>query len=151
MGVRIIGLGQPVAGDDGVGIAIVRRLREQGVPPGAELCEVPEPTALIPLLATHAPVVLVDAAVGGRRPGEVLVLTPDAFAGGRAVPLSTHGLGVLQAVELARTLTPEAVSRRIQIVAVTIVRPARHGDGLSPEVAAAVPRAVAAVRALAEG
>jgi hydrogenase maturation protease len=150
MAARVIGLGQPVAADDGVGIAVVRRLREMGVAPGVELFEAAEPTAIIPLLATPAPVILVDAVIGGGSPGQVLELSPERLDPRRPMPLSTHGVGVVQAVALARTLSPEAVSPRIRIVGVTIARPDRYRHALSPAVAAAVPRAAAAVVALAE-
>ena len=38
---RIVGLGQPAAGDDGVGLAVLDWLRERGVPAGVELAERP--------------------------------------------------------------------------------------------------------------
>jgi hydrogenase maturation protease len=84
----------------------------------------------------------------GTPAGEVVELSPADLAshGGRA--LSTHGLGVPAAVDLARALAPAAVSPSIRVVAVTIERPAGYAHGLSPAVAAAVPRAVERVLAL---
>jgi hydrogenase maturation protease len=147
MRARVIGLGQAAAGDDGVGLVVLERLRERGVPEGVELVRASDDTALVPLLETTVPVVLIDAVLA-TPPGEVMELAPADLArhGGGAV--STHGMGVPEAVELAHVLTPDAVSPSIRVVAVTIARPARYEQRLSPAVAAAVPRAVEHVLAL---
>ncbi|WP_052518269.1 hydrogenase maturation protease [Archangium violaceum] len=138
--VRVIGLGQAAAGDDQVGIAVIEHLRALGAPERLELLLAPEPSALLPLLETPAPVVLVDAVLAAPA-GEVLVLEPDELEQRGLSTMSTHGLGVAQAVALARLLSPSGVSPSIRIVGVSISRPERFRQGLSPEVAAAVPRA----------
>jgi hydrogenase maturation protease len=137
---RVIGIGQTAAGDDGVGIAVVQHLRAQGRVAGAELMEVAEPSALVPALEGADPVILVDAVLGGT-PGDVVELTPESLAGSGIQPLSTHGLGVAQAIELARTLAPRTLARCIWIVGVCIAPPAPYTHGLTAPVAAAVPRA----------
>ena len=141
MRARVIALGQAMAGDDGVALVILERLRERGVPEGVELLHAGDDFALVPLLETPAPVVIVDAVLHAPH-GRVLELTPEDLArhGGR--PLSTHGVGVCQAIELARVLMPERTASSIRIVAVTIRRPRRYTPRLSPAVAAAVPLAV---------
>ncbi len=141
---RVIGLGQAAAGDDRVGLAVLEHLRTRGVPDGVELLEAAEPSALLPLLETPVPVVLVDAVLAVPA-GEVLELTADALEQRGFSTLSSHGLGVAQAVALARLLSPEAVSPSIRIVGVSISRPERFREGLSPEVAAAIPHAAARV------
>jgi hydrogenase maturation protease len=145
----VIALGQPVAGDDGAGVEVLARLREAGLPDGVELIAARDASALLDLLRTRASVILVDAVLA-ERAGEVLELSEDELALRALASVSSHGLGVGQAIALARELAPGEVSPDIRIVAVTIARPARHGSALSPEVAAAVPRAAAAVRALLE-
>lgn len=151
---RVVGTGRETAGDDGVGIAVVRACREGGPGPEAkanpgdvEFVAIAEPSQLIPLLETPAPVVVVDA-VFGPPPGTVLVLEPEAFEAAGASPLSTHGMGVLEAIALARSLHGTAASPSIRIVGIGIARPQPYHHGLSPEVAAAVPRAVEAIRDL---
>jgi hydrogenase maturation protease len=137
---RVIGIGQEAAGDDHAGLAVLEHLRARGVPEGVELLRAAEPSALVPLLETPAPVVLVDAVLASPA-GEVLVLEPEALEQRGFSSVSTHGLGVAQAVALARLLSPAAVSPSIHIVAVSISRPERFRQGLSPEVATAVPLA----------
>lgn len=137
---RVIGLGQAAAGDDQVGLAVIEHLRGTGASEAVELLAAAEPSALLPLLETAAPVVLVDAVLAAPA-GEVLMLAPEELEQRGLSTMSTHGLGVAQAVALARLLSPAAVSPSIHIVAVSICRPERFQQGLSPEVAAAVPRA----------
>jgi hydrogenase maturation protease len=146
--VRVIGIGQRAAADDGVGPAVIDVLREAGAGEGVELCEVAEPSALLPLLEGARRVILVDAALGGGAPGTVHVLAPEALAAGDIAPISTHGMTVGQALGLARVLSPEDVCPDISIVAISVERPACLAYGLSPEVKAAVPRAAEAVRGL---
>jgi hydrogenase maturation protease len=144
---RIIGLGQAAAGDDGVGIAIIEWLQTHALPRGIEVIRAAEDSALASLLETPAPVVLVDAVLASPS-GEVLDLRPEQLAAHQLRAVSTHGMGVAQAIELARILTPDLVSPSIRIVAVTIERPQRYVQELSAAVAAAVPRAAARVLAL---
>jgi len=143
---RVIGLGQEAAGDDGVGLAVLAALRERRLPPGVELSRAAEESALIALLETDAPVILVDAVAAGR-PGEVVELLPGDLAASTGGRLSTHGIGVLPAIELARLLG-DRFTPSIRIVAVAVARPTGYGRQLSPAVAAAVPRAVDCVLGL---
>ena len=150
MRARVIGLGQAAAGDDGVGLAVLDALRARGVPADVELVQAAEDVALVSLLETCTPVVLVDAVLG-TPVGEVLELSTADLAGRSARAVSTHGLGVPDAVALARTLAPDTVSPSVRVVAVTIERPTGYAQCLSPAVAAAVPRAVERVLGLVEG
>ena len=100
---RVIGIGQDSAGDDGVGLAVVRALRAMGPPPDLELLEAADAVALVPLLETERPVVLVDAVVTGSATGRVLDLPAEQLAKTGMTPSSTHGLGVGEQVGQIRT------------------------------------------------
>lgn len=168
---RIIGLGQEWAGDDGVGIAVIRSLRElslqQHLVVGEDggkgsdklepalvrgdalldLVETSEPTQVIDLLTDGAdPVVIVDAVVDNGSAGRVLIVDAQkpAYFSGRL--LSTHGVGVMETIELARIAHPERLAPRIFIVGISIQRATRGGNVLSTAVADAIP--FAAARAL---
>ena len=90
-------------------------------------------------------VVVVDAVQTGAHPaGEVHALPLDALhAPGGPSP---HALGLPSALQLARA-AGAPVPSAVELVLVEVVDLAEVGEGLSPAVAAAVPRAVAAVRA----
>src|SRR3990172_10144127 len=147
MGARIIALGQPAAGDDGVGLAVLERLRA-AVTGGVELCVAAAATDLLPLLPTPAPVVLV-AARRGEPAGEVREVAPEALDARSPSAVSSHGLGVGETIATARALYPETIAPRISVVAVAIGRPSSYREGLSPGVAAAVDGAAALALSLA--
>ena len=138
---RVIGLGRRTAGDDGVGLAILDRLRARAQA-GVELVEVAEPCALIPQLACAGPVVIVDAVVTGGAAGELVVLDAAALPH-HLRSVSTHGLGLAQALAIARVAVEPAAS--ITVVGVTVAPLIAREHGLSAEVAAAVPRAALVV------
>jgi hydrogenase maturation protease len=140
MRVRVIGLGQRAAGDDGAGIAVIEALRGAGLPEGVECTIAAGPSALVPLLWTPVRVIVVDAVVAPPG-GEVIDVEVDRIEPGAPAGVSSHGLGVRQAIELARVAEPELTSPDIHIVGVSIARPSRYVEGLSPPVAAAVERA----------
>ena len=101
----VIGIGNPDRGDDGAGREAVRRLCGR-VPPGVELRAMDgEPAALLDALWGAGAAWLVDACASGAPPGTVHRL--DAAAGPlprEGFALSSHGLGLAEAVELARAL-----------------------------------------------
>ncbi|MEZ5540457.1 MAG: hydrogenase maturation protease [Pseudomonadota bacterium] len=149
MAVRVIGIGQPGAGDDFAGIAVVRALGAAGrLPAGIGLHEIADPARLVDLLAGTARAVLVDAIADGGEPGTVACLAPEALACLPRAPYSSHGIGVADAIALARVLAPDGDGPGIRIVAISIARPHGPGTTLSAPVAAAIPRAVACVRDL---
>ena len=137
---RVIGLGQRAAGDDGAGIAVIEALRRAGVPEGVECAVAAGPSALVSLLWTPDRVIVVDAVVAPLG-GEVIDIDVDRIDPSAPLGVSSHGLGVRQAIELARLAEPELTSPDIRIVGVSIARPSRYVERLSPVVAAAVERA----------
>jgi hydrogenase maturation protease len=142
----IVGIGQLAAGDDGVGLAVARELAARGF----GVRESADASILLELLEAGHRVVLVDAVAGGGPPGAVMQLDPGVLGTGPA-PLSSHGIGVAQAIALARTLYGDAAVARLAIVGIAIERPATHTVGLTPAVAAAVGPAAALAAELAAG
>jgi len=113
---RVIGLGNPAAGDDALGHAVVACLR--GRAPWIDA--VPWRGDALGLLDAWHPesvVVLVDAVLSGAPPGTLHRL--DAAASscfGNLACRSTHGIGLPQAIELARVLG--RLPRRLIIVGI---------------------------------
>jgi hydrogenase maturation protease len=104
-GVVVIGVGNPVGGDDGAGIEVARRVRGRADPEFEVLELDGEPGRLIDAWEGAACAIVVDAAASGSPPGTVRRIDAVAAplpAGLRAS--STHALGVAEAVELARAL-----------------------------------------------
>ena len=139
----IVGVGNPMRGDDGAGPAVARRVRA-AAPPGVAVLEHDgEPGALLEVLEGVAAAILVDAVVTGAAPGTVHRFD----VGARALPaplggVSTHGLGVADAIELAR-----ALGRLPERVVVFGIEGSEFGprDGLSQAVRRGLADAAAAV------
>jgi hydrogenase maturation protease len=138
---RIIGIGQPAAGDDNAGIAVVRVLREQPVPAGIDIHEITDPARLVELLDGIQKAILIDAIISNNIPGSITCLTPEDLAAQPVTPLSSHGMSVADAIGLAHTLAPETAGCDIHIIGITIEPPTRYSHTMSAPVAAAVPRA----------
>ena len=149
----VIGVGNPYRRDDGVGSALVAALRRRSDAGSVQLVEEPgDLTRVLPLWRGRSLVVLVDAAVCGCDAGTVHRAEPTGAVAGahlRTAPLSSHGLGVADAIEVARALG--AAPRRLVIFGVAAAD-LGHGLGLSPAVAAAVgPLADAVVAEVTSG
>lgn len=144
---RVVGLGQSLAGDDAVGLAVIAHLRRHG---GGELelHEAGEPARLCELLLHDAPVVIIDAFIcRGAPAGEVREL--DVGGLGDEHVGSSHGVGVADAIALVRVVSPGEMAPAIAIVGVAIERACAGVAELSCAVAAAVPRAAATAARLA--
>ena len=142
--VLVLGLGNPLQADDGVGCRVVEALEERALPPGVEVLDGGTPgVGLINLWEGRRRVIIVDAAEMGRRPGEVARFRPeDVTLTGASERFSLHRTAVADALALAKALDlpiPEIVFYGVQ--------PGRvdWGEQLSPEVAAAIPGLVEAI------
>lgn len=103
--VVVIGIGNPDRGDDAFGRIVAGRLRDR-LPRRVRLIEQGgEATTLLEELGDADGAILIDAAVSGGEPGEIHRFDaareplPAAKFG-----LSTHGFGLVEAIELARIL-----------------------------------------------
>ena len=104
--VLVIGLGNELLQDEGVGIAALRLLQERGVSDDIELLDGGTlGLSLVPLIEGRTSLVLLDAVRDDtREPGSVLVLEGDEVPRARRLSLSVHEVGVvdmLGAAELA--------------------------------------------------
>ena len=139
----VIGIGNTWRRDDGVGPAVVRAAASR-LPVGTRVVELDgEPARVVEAWDGADLAVVVDAVRTGAPPGTVHRFDP--AVDGVPVPAGTassHALGASDAYHLGRALG--RLPGRVVIVAVEVAD-VDPGDGLTPEVAAAVPAAVAAV------
>ena len=100
---RVIGIGSPF-GDDAIGFEVARMLA-QSPPPGCEVVILDRPGAgLIESLDYGEPVIIVDAVKSGAPPGTLHRLIFDELENCSAVFVSSHEIGVVAALRLARKL-----------------------------------------------
>ncbi|MCL4865475.1 MAG: HyaD/HybD family hydrogenase maturation endopeptidase [Gemmatimonadales bacterium] len=142
--ILVLGLGNPVMGDDGVGLAALEQLRAGFLlPKDVELADGGTwGMRLLPMLQDHDRVLFLDAIAAGKPPGTLVRLDGDAIPRGIGVgKLSPHQVD-LQDVLAAATLLGRVPS---QMVALGL-QPERveMRVGLSPAVEAQVDSLVAA-------
>lgn len=137
----VIGIGNRSRGDDGVGPLVVDILAADPRASGVETaCMTGDLSGLGLMWTPGDDVIVVDAMVSGRPPGSVV--SADWFRatpGGHAPPLSSHGLGLSDAVSLARRL--DRLPRSLLLVAVEGAD-FDHERPLSPPVRSAVDEVV---------
>jgi hydrogenase maturation protease len=136
----IIGLGNPLLGDDGVGWQVAERLRQQPLPPGVEVDTLAlGGIGLMERLVGYQRAVVVDAQQTGQLPtGSVTSFALDSmenpFAGHMGSPHETNLQTALQLGKSLGALLPEEV----MVVAIESPYVYKFSDQLSPPAAAAV-------------
>ncbi len=142
-GIVVLGIGNLLCRDDGIGIRIVYEVQRSGKYADVDIIDGGTSPDLISLLDTRVKkLILIDALKGGGQPGDVyrLALQEDNITDD---PLtSLHGLSVLDSLKMMRKLG-------LPIPAVTIigVEPAdtSHGLHLSARLEAAIPEIIDAL------
>jgi hydrogenase maturation protease len=150
----IVGVGEPLAGDDAAGICVIERLRAEPKLPPVDLYALRDPSELVTLLAGRERALVIDARLGPEQVGRVdcFELEPGHAPVGRAGrSLSSHGVDTLTAIELARALASDGRFPVVSLLTIAIARPERLDDGLSARVSAAVEEAARRAFAWAEG
>jgi len=115
----VIGLGNPLMGDDGLGITALARLRDEWEVPD-DLLLVDGGTwgmNLLPTIESARRVLLLDAIDRGMPAGTQVVLTREEIPKYLAVKLSPHQIDVREVLALAElrgTLPPETLALGIQ-------------------------------------
>jgi hydrogenase maturation protease len=141
----VVGLGNPILGDDGVGWRVAQVLQQ--LAPEVEVeCLSVGGLSLMERLIGYDCAVIVDAIhTGSREPGSVLVFPlsalPDASAGHTT---SVHDTSLKAALDLGRKMGAR-LPAEVYVVAIEAVAVFDFTKELTPAVAAAIPRAVEAV------
>lgn len=140
----VLGIGNVLMGDEGVGVHAVDFLRREAWPEGVELLDGGTGGFhLLEYLSAKEPLVMIDATFDGRPLGTVTTLRP-RYASDFPRALSAHDIGLRDLVEAAQ-LTGALPDIHLVTVSIGVIRP--MDLQLSPEVAAALPTVRDAVRA----
>lgn len=147
----VVGLGNPILGDDGIGWrvaeAVVEELAARGSAPAVEVeCLALGGLSLMERLVGYKRAIIVDAVqTADGRPGTVYTLSlndlPDLSAGHTT---AIHDTSLQNALRLGRSMGA-SLPEEIDVVAVEAERVYDFSEALTPAVAAAVPEATNAV------
>jgi hydrogenase maturation protease len=136
--VVVLGLGNLLMGDDGVGVfALAELAGDPRLPPGARLLDGGTlGLSLLPYVQSAPDLILIDAVRGDGPPGDLVRLEGDEVPGAVLERLSVHQVGVADLVAGARLLGgwPERI-----VLCGVVPESIELGVELSPPVRAAVP------------
>lgn len=137
----ILGIGNELLGDEGVGVHAARRLEREQLPKRTKIVEVG--TAILealPELEQAERIIILDAMKDGRSPGTVYKIPLEQCSGAACIA-SMHGFDIFRVMALAGRTTPPPVM-------VFGVEPGEVGWSmeLSPPVAASLPYLLEAVQ-----
>lgn len=140
----VIGVGNLLLKDEGVGVHVAQELQKRGLPSAVEVHDGGVAgIGLLDLFPGVSKVLLIDAAEMNLDAGALVRFTPEEVAGKVGGPrFSAHDIGLLEVLELARALDqcpPEVVIFGIQPKEIS------WGTELSPEVQASIPKITEAV------
>jgi hydrogenase maturation protease len=141
----VLGIGNTILSDDGVGCRVAQRLKRRLQ--GRDDVTVKETSlsglSLLDDVAGYERLIVIDAIqTQGGKPGAIYKLSPDDFKKGRMAII--HDLGLFSTLELGRKLDME-MPREVIIFAIEAKDMVTFSEKLSPEVEKAIPRAVGRV------
>ncbi|MEM2910372.1 MAG: hydrogenase maturation protease [Nitrososphaerota archaeon] len=142
-GTVVIGLGNPILGDDAVGLVIASELRKRM----GRIVDIVELSAggltVAEAMLGYRKAIIVDALVEeGTVPGKILRLT---FEDLKTTPkrfIGFHDIDLVTSVELIKAIDRESFPDEVVVFGITIQKPGCYQEGLSEEVKTAVPKCV---------
>lgn len=143
----VVCIGNELIADDAAGFEVYRRLSP--LPARVEYLAVGG-IDLISLLEGESDLIVVDAVQLGAPPGTVHVIPWEELPSG-AAEISSHGVGLKEAIEIGKILVPEQIPERVTLVGIEGCCFNRTREFMTREVAEAMDLAVYKVRELVQG
>ena len=144
----VLGVGNYLLGDEGVGVHAARELLEAGVPEGVTVLDGGTGGFhLLSLFQDYDPIILIDATMDGAPAGTVKLLHPK-FASDFPRTLSAHDIGLRDLLESAALLGPLP---ELYLITVSIDQLQSMSLDLTAQVRGAIPTVLQAVRQFLEG
>jgi hydrogenase maturation protease len=141
----VLGCGNTLVGDDGVGIRVIERLQEMQLPPNVEVIDAGVGgMAILSWIEDADKVVIVDAVqTGNEPPGTVYKFTDKELPPSDMFMLSLHDLNLVDTLNVGRVV--QKMPEEIVIIGVEVKRVAEFTKDLTPEVEAAIPEVIGLV------
>jgi hydrogenase maturation protease len=138
----VIGVGNLLMKDEGIGIHAVKALQEIDLPPDVELIDGGTSPDLIAYTRAGDKMIIIDAAKAGGEPGTVYRYRPEDLTAGKGILTSAHEMGVVENLKLM-----DLTGNEPQETVVIGIEPKEidWGTELSPELQKRLPDIVQAV------
>ncbi|MGQ9649863.1 MAG: HyaD/HybD family hydrogenase maturation endopeptidase [Phycisphaerae bacterium] len=138
--ILVLGVGNILLRDEGVGVRVIEAMREMAMPPGVEVVDGGTAGAdLLDIISDRHKVIVVDAMDAGLEPGTILRLRAEDLASAGRPLISLHELALTETIAAAQivgSMPDELIIWGIQ------PKDIRPGDVLSAQIASSVPRLI---------
>jgi hydrogenase maturation protease len=138
--ITILGVGNELLSDEGVGIHTIKELQKREFPPGIEVLEGgTDGFGLINIITSTDHLIVIDSLKGGGKPGSIYRFhiddapsCPDLFK------TSVHQIGILEVINLSSLIgnTPDTIVIGVE------PKELKTGMALSPEIKNKIPRII---------
>lgn len=132
----VLGVGNPFRRDDGIGPAVIDRLKAENDLEDIDLLDGGiDGLSLIEYIKGYEKVLIVDAVDMGMAPGEIRIFSPEeAKLTIKADTLSTHGFGLAEVIRLM-----DMLGIRVDLCIIGIqAKDITFGEGMSPEISSKI-------------
>lgn len=143
--IAVIGIGNVLRCDDGIGPAIIKILRAEKNLEFILIDGGTDGLALFDQLAAYEKAIIIDAVQMMKAPGTVKLFTPkEAKIQIKEDVLSTHGFGLAEVLMLMEKLN---IKTKLEIIGIQ-PKDISFGEGLSSEVAAQIPNILRLIKSI---
>ncbi len=138
----VIGVGNLLLKDEGIGIHVAHALQKLDIPQGVEIIDGGTSPDLIAYSEAGDKLIIIDAAQAGGEPGTIYRFHPNDWTSASAATFSAHELGVEQSLKIMSLIGNEP-----EEIVIIGIEPKEIGWGteLSPELEQKVPEIVKVV------
>ena len=137
--ITIVGVGNLLLKDDGIGIHIIHALQQLDIPPGINIIDAGTSIDLPYYLKDSSKVIIVDAVKGGSKPGAIYRFNPNDIDIESIEMVSAHELGLDKSLKMMKLIGNQP--RYITIIGVE-PKEINWGTELSCELQAKIPKIV---------
>ncbi len=141
--ILVVGIGNILLRDEGIGVHVVKAMEKIKMPPAVELLDGGTAGAdLLDAISDRQKVIVVDACDADVPPGTILRLTPEDLSQDKKESISLHEFGIVQTLDMAGRLN--CAPREVAIIAVK-PKTVEPGLEMSAEMTRLIPRIIEAV------
>jgi len=140
----VLGIGNPLLGDDGVGFHIAQELARQIKDENIDVEDTSvDGLNLLELIIGYDKVIIIDAIMTkGGKVGEIYKLRSEDLANTVHFTTSPHNANLAIAIEIGNKILAEQMPEEIVVFAVSIKQVPRFTEKMTEKVRAAIPKAV---------
>jgi hydrogenase maturation protease len=144
----VLGLGNDILSDDGVGLVVVRRLKEKlNKEESIDFVETNEMgLSLLDFIEGYDWAVIVDSIItGDDEPGTLTIFDKETFNHPRAC--NPHHMGIDEIIDMAEKMNL-VVPKSLYVAAIEVKDPFSFGEELTPEVEKVLPRVTSKIETI---